>query len=836
MLKAFYTTLLILFCNTLCAQSYGYLNGVVSNEFTKEPISFVSVFWKHAGFGVLTDSIGNFNIHKPNLKHDTLVFSYIGFDNVFIPFVDSGRTTKIFVVLKSVKTSREVVVKSKSNRGLRWWKNIVSHKPENNPYKYSNYAYELYNKLELDLNNVNKNSFQSIPLLRQFAFILDNIDSVTEKSPFLPVFITESISDCYRSSKPPKSREIIKAAQTHGLKNESVLQFVAGVNLKINVYDDYISILGKEFISPTSYLGDKYYNYKAADTQKINGEKYFHLFFTPLRDGENVFAGECWIHSTTWALQKITINVSPTADINFVNRMSIIQEFAQMSNKHWIFAKDKVIIDVSPLKKNKLTFIARKTSLYKNVRIDAEEVEVEITKNKKDDEVMVLDSASQKDKSFWTDNRHEELSANEKKVYWMIDTLKQVPLFKTLTNTVSFLVDGHKKYGAIEIGPWFKWLSYNQLEGIRTRFDLGTTNKFNKNLRLSGYLAYGVKDKKFKGKLGFNYRIPTNSGWSVASAYTNDLDNGRVRYSEDDATLDNVFNQILRRKGIPQKFLGFKEFKLGVSKDWINGFGVLASMNNTTYATFDPLPKPQTFEASKDKFINTEAMLRFRYAPGEKSIVSHRKVYKIKTNQPIYELRLGAGLKGAFESNYTYSKINVSVTQKFRIRRWGSVNYNFYAGKIYGDNLPFPLLELHPGNEFYTYNASSFNLMNRFEYFSDKFVGVSIEHNFEKKIINLVPFLRTIKARQFWNVKAVCGNMSKQNRLYNKVDFGEYQLHTLRGKTYIEVGTGFDNIMKFFRIDFVWRFAPATNTPSSGFSKIQPVQNFGIFGSMKFQF
>ncbi len=834
--KALCTLLLIVFFNTsINAQNVYYVRGTVSNEFTKEVIPFASIYWKNAGFGVVTDSIGSFKIRKPNASKDTLVVSYIGYDNLLLPYSENKDTSKIFLVLKSVKASNEVVVKTKSTRGLRWWKNIVAHRPENNPYKYNNYAYELYNKLELDLNNVNKNSFQNIKLLRPFAFILDNIDSLTEKSPFLPVFITESLSDCYRSSKPEKSREIMKAVQSHGLKNESVLEFASGVNIKVNVYEDYINILGKEFISPISYLGDKYYYYKGADTQRVNGQKFFHLLFKPLRDGENTFEGECWIHSTTWALQKITLNISPTADINFVNRMSIIQEFSQMNSGQWIFAKDKVVIDVSPLKKNKLTFIARKTSQYKNVRIDAEEVETEIAKNKVDKEVIVSDSASEKDKSFWADNRHEELSANEKKVYWMIDTLKQVPVFKHLTNTVSFIVDGHKKFGAIEIGPWFKWLSFNRHEGLRARFDLGTTDKFSKSLRLSGYVAYGFKDRMFKEKIGFNYRFPRKSGWSVASAYTNDLDNGRIRYSEDDATLDNVFNQILRRKGIPQKFIGFREYKTTITKDFNNGFSILGSLINTTYTTFDPLPKPQFFSPEKNKIVNTETVIRFRYAPGEKTIVSHRKVHKIKTNQPIYELRFGNGIKGTFDGGYQYKKINASISQKFRIRRWGSINYNIYAGKIYGDSLPFPLLELHPGNEFYTYNANGFNLMNRFEYFSDKFIGLQIEHNFEKKLLNLVPFLRKVKARQFWNLKAVSGNMSLANRTYNKIDFGEYQLRTLRGKTYVELGTGFDNIFKFFRIDFVWRFAPYTNKPA-GVSTIQPIQNFGVFGSMKIQF
>ena len=821
-------------CATLNAQEK-YIIGTVTNEFTKELVPFASIHWKNAGFGTITDSIGGFRLKKSYIKIDTIIVSYIGFEDQHYVFENSKTYDTLSLALKTVRVTGEVVMKSKSNRGLRFWKNIVAHKVENNPYKYNNYAYELYSKLEIDLNNVNKNSFESIKLLKPFAFILDNIDTISDKSPFLPVFITETLSDVYRTSNPEKLREIIKAAQTHGIKNESILQFVGGVNQKINIYQDYINLLGKEFISPISSVGDKFYNYKAADTQIVNGQKFFHLFFNPLKDGENTFNGECWIHGASWAIQKITINLSQTADVNFVNRMSIIQEFTQLENKQWIFSKDKIVLDVSPFKKGKFTFIARKTAQYKNIRTDVEEVEKEIAKNKIKEEVIVDENAIEKDKQFWDNNRHEVLSKNEKQIFWMIDTLKHVPVFKRLTNTINFIVDGHKKFGAIEIGPWFKWVSYNQFEGLRTRFDLGTTDKFSPNLRLSGFIAYGFKDAKFKGKLGFNYRFPAKSGWTINANYINDLDNGRIKYSEDESTQDNVFNQILRRKGIPQKFLGFEEVKTYVTKEWPNRFSILTSLARNKYTGFKPIAGREEFIEKKDKVTNTEALIRFRYAPGERKVIGHRKSVKIKSSQPVFELRLASGIKGALGGENNYFKYYASVSQKFRIKRFGQLSYNIYAGQVYGDSLPFMLLELHPGNEFYTYNTNGFNLMNRFEYYSDKYVGIQVEHNFEKKLINLIPFLRKAKVRQFWNFKAVSGDMSNSNRAFNRTDYGEYQLRTLRGKTYIEIGTGLDNLFKFFRIDFIWRINPTFNTPVRA-SALQPIQNFGVFGTMKIQF
>jgi len=52
--------------------------------------------------------------------------------------------------------SGEAVVKSKYNRALWFWKKIMAHKDKNNRTRWDSYSYEIYNKLEMDLNNVRK--------------------------------------------------------------------------------------------------------------------------------------------------------------------------------------------------------------------------------------------------------------------------------------------------------------------------------------------------------------------------------------------------------------------------------------------------------------------------------------------------------------------------------------------------------------------------------------------------------------------------------------------------------------------------------------------------------
>src|SRR5581483_11096710 len=98
----------------------------------------------------------------------------------------------------------------------------------------------------------------------------------------------------------------------------------------------------------------------------------------------------------------------------------------------------------------------------------------------------------------------------------------------------------------------------------------GTTAQFSKALYLHSYIAYGFGDQKMKGGVDASYRFPGESGYVVQASYIHDLDNGVLRITDDNVSMDNVFSQMIRRPGIRQKFIGVDEIKAGVSKDWSN--------------------------------------------------------------------------------------------------------------------------------------------------------------------------------------------------------------------------------------------------------------------------
>src|SRR5690606_29843063 len=126
-----------------------------------------------------------------------------------------------------------------------------------------------YNKVQFDLNNVTED-FKSKKIFNKFQFIFDYVDTTGEKD-FLPMFMTESISDYYYRRDPQDEKEIIKAAQVSGTSNESITQFLGDMYQNVNIYDNYLNVFSKAFVSPIADFGKRFYRYYLVDSLVVDG-------------------------------------------------------------------------------------------------------------------------------------------------------------------------------------------------------------------------------------------------------------------------------------------------------------------------------------------------------------------------------------------------------------------------------------------------------------------------------------------------------------------------------------------------------------------------------------
>ncbi|MDP4261067.1 MAG: DUF5686 family protein [Bacteroidota bacterium] len=817
----FFSLLLSFFVLPVSAQKR--ISGIVRDEHSEEGVPFASVQFKNTTIGGLTDSSGFFSFYLDKWPSDTIEISCVGYQP-YLFIVNKNKDTAFVTILLERGTFNEgVQVKAKVNKGLLVWRRIVQHKPQNNRYRFDNFSYELYNKLEVDIKNFNFKRIAKFKPFRPVGDIINqNIDSF-QGAKYLPTYLTEAISDYYYQKDPKKRREIIKAANTNGVKNESIIKYLGGTDQVVNVYNNFIAVFDREFVSPASDNGDLYYNYTVADTQQMGSNRFYHLVFTPRRTGTNTFEGDCWVHAGTFAIQKMNLRLGKEANVNFLETLSLIQEYTLINDSVWFLSKDKFVADLSPLGKERPGIIGRKTTTYRNVVIDDPSVTAELAKNKKLEEIIALPGADEKDKTYWEQSRHEPLSKSEQGVIRMIDTLVNAPAFQKFTNKINFIATGYLNTGNYQIGPWYNWITSNSWEGFRMRFDLGTNKHFDKKWWWHGYLAYGFGDKKLKGQGEVFFLPKKHPRLYLYGSYSNDLDFGQNYYGE--VTQDNIFALALRKKNIPVKFIKLNEKRFEFFNETRSGFSALLAATHKTYTPLKNL-------ISKDSFVITssglplasaEISLRLRFAYLEKFVENQFFRTSLGSPYPIGEATIARGIAGVFKSSYNYTKISGSVSDYIKIPPFGNITYMVYGGKTFG-TLPYVLLDIAPGNELYYYNQYAFNLMNRYEFIHDQYAGINFEHNVGNGLFRFFPKL---KFRQFWTAKVLWGSLSESNRALNFKQGNNFQ--TLDGKTYLEVGTGIDNILRVLRVDFVWRLLPSTLPKSTS-------EHFGVFGSFRLSF
>jgi hypothetical protein len=799
------------------------ITGIVKDEHSDEGIAFASVQFKNTTIGRLTDSSGFFSFYLDQWPSDTLEITCVGYQPYHYAINKNKDSLLANIIMERGTFNEGVKVKTKVNKGLLLWRKIVQHKAENNPYRFDNFSYELYNKLELDIKNLNFSRIAKFKPFRPVGTIInENIDTANGKK-YLPTYLTEALSDYYYQKDPKKRREIIKAANTNGIKNESMIKFLGGTDQVVNVYNNYLAVFDKQFISPASDNGDLYYNYTVIDTQQMGSSRFYHLVFTPRRKGTNTFEGDCWIHAGTFAIQKMNLRLGKEANVNFLETLSLIQEYSRINDSTWFISKDKFVADVSPVGKGNPGLIGRKTATYKNVIVNDSTVTAELKKNKKMEEIITLPGADEKDKAFWDTARHEELSKSEKGIIRMIDTLVNAPVFQRFTNRLNFIAQGYLDVGNFQIGPWFNWITSNSWEGLRIRFDLGTNRLFDKKWWWHGYLAYGFGDRKLKG-LGEIFYLPKkHPRLYLYGTYANDLDFGQSYYGE--VTQDNVFALAARKQNIPHKFLKINEKRFEFFYETRSGFSTHFSALHKAFTPLRNLLPKDSFAVSNggNPMTTAEVSLRLRFAYLEKFLENTFFRTSLGSPYPIPEITITKGISGIFKSSYDYVKISGSISDYIKTPPFGNISYQVYAGKTFG-TLPYVLLNIAPGNELYYYNSYAFNLMNRYEFIHDKYAGINFEHNIGNGIFRLFPKLRF---RQFWTAKALWGGLSENNKALNFKKGNTFQ--TLDGKTYLEMGTGIDNILHVFRIDFVWRLLPSKLPRST-------TEHFGVFGSFRLSF
>jgi hypothetical protein len=809
--------------------------GKVTDVSTHEPMPFVNVYIRGTTIGTRTDFNGEYSLEFTN-NADSLIASFMGYVTVVKPLALHKFQTIDYEMFENKFNLSEVVIRPTTNPAEILLKKIIDNKKQNSGEDIDTYQYESYTKIEFDANNISED-LKDKRMLKQFQFVFENVDTSTVNGKsYLPIFLTETMSDVYFRKSPKSKKEFIKASKISGIDNESIAQFMGDMYQNINVYDNYVTLFDKNFVSPIANFALGYYKYYLTDSTTISNKWCYKIMFKPRRKQELTFTGNFWVCDTSFAIKKIDMRIADDANINFINDLVTEQEFDKMDTGYWMLTKDRMVADFNIVNntKNNLGFYGSKTTTFRDY----------IFKQPKDEafyntpmNITVEDGSTKKDDAFWKENRHDTLSKDEKAVYKMVDTIQTIRIFKTYVDIIKTIVMGYYVWGNFELGPYFNTISFNDLEGARFRLGGRTSNKFSTKLMIDGHIAYGTTDQTFKYGGGFLYMLNKNPRRSIAASYKYDIE--QLGESQNSFISDNILASLLRRNPY-NKLSMVKDFRCSYENEWFTGFS-----NTLTLIHRDIFPLGSTkFEflnggvmpEAKQSITTNEINLNTRFAYNEKFVFGEFERTSMGTEYPILEVKYSYGIPNILGGDYEYSRMQVGIEHWFNVGSFGWSKYIIETGRIWG-KLPYPLLKLHEGNETWVFDDYAFNMMNYYEFVSDKYMSFYYVHHFDGLFLNKIPLMRKLKWREVASIRGLVGTLDAKNKEYNHNYLHEFDPTELMyevNKPYFEAGVGIENILKVFRINAMWRLSHVDHPRTMGSDKT--VSQFGILGTMQIYF
>ncbi len=823
---------LVAFASCVFAQTK--VSGVVFDASNSLPIPYANVVFQGSKIGTVSNEDGRFYLETEQ-DFDALIVSSVGFSDKILS-LDKAVSYNLKIFLKEPQALSEVMIftgktSKKDNPALEILRKIWAHKRQNGLYLFNQYQMEKYEKVEFDMNTIDSASMKN-KLFKGMEFIFNHVDtsSVTGKT-YLPIFINESLYDVYGDNTLKKTKENLKASKTSGFEgNQQILAFVKDLYSDYNIYDNHLKFFDKSFTSPLSTTGIDVYNYILRDSTFIGNKWCYNIVFYPRRKNELTFKGDFWVNDTTFAIKKINMAVTKSANINWVKDIYIEQEFDVENDSVFLLTRDYMMSDFALNKKEESKgMYGKRTTLFRDHQFNVEKPS-EFYKEK----VNYIDNeVYNKSEEFWTENRFEKLNKDEQGIYKMLDTLQTVKKFNQLYSLFTILGSGYVAFPNIDFGPILSTIGYNEVEGFRLR--VGGRTYFGRNdlWRLQAYTAYGFTDNKFKYGVSGKWMVDTKNRIILSAGNRRDVEQiGASLTSTSDVLGRSVASSSLFTVGGNGKLTNINLSSVAAEIEPAKNLTVALAFSYRTLASasktfsldyYTALPNTLNPAGVVESNVKqSEASIEIEFTPKRKTIGYGVERSDVDSPYSRFFVNYSHGFKGVLDSDFMYDKIQLFYKQPIIIGPLGRSDIILETGKTFG-TVPLGLLSIIPGNQSYFTIKNTFNNLSYYEFVSDEYATLKWEHNFGGRLFGRIPMMRKLNWREIIGVKSVYGHISENNRAINASGL----VYKAPEDVYWEYSAGIGNIFKVFRLDFSWR---------GNYRDMPDANKFALIGSFGFYF
>ncbi|WP_179316144.1 DUF5686 and carboxypeptidase-like regulatory domain-containing protein [Winogradskyella undariae] len=822
----------------LSALAQTKVSGHVYDE-NNSPIPFANVLFSGSTEGTITNEDGKFYLESED-NWNTLTVSFVGFEVLEIPLTKRVNYDLSFILKEETSTLDEVLIvtgkqskKASENPAIRILKKIWERKRKNGLNQFNQYEYDQYEKVEFDLNTIDSALIKS-KLFKGMEFVFEEVDTsnVTGKT-YLPIFLNESVKKISGDNNINKNHEELIGNKNSGFSNnQMIIDFIDDLYSEYNVYDNYLKFFDKSFVSPLSRTGIQTYNYVLSDSAYIGDKWCYNIIYYPRRKNELTFKGDFWVNDSTYAIKEINLQASKSANINWVKEIYIEQEFEVLNDSVFLIKRDYFLSDFSVNKKEESRGLyGKRTTIYDNYKFNQ-------PKDPKSYDKVVYnydEDVYNREDDFWQTNRLEALSKDEKGVYKMLDTLKTVKKFKRLYNLGSILASGYVEFTSanLDYGPIFSTFGYNEVEGVRLRGGGRTYFGPNDLWRIEGFLAYGFKDDKFKYGVSGKWLLDKRSRLTVFGGNRRDVEQiGASLTSSSDVLGRSLASSAVIGTGTNDKLSNINLTNFGASIEPLRNFEVrvdgsfrtLSSASQTFSLDYND-PESSTGIATEVNQFET----RFSLGYFPKRQMTGFGVERQNKNDDFARLftQVSYGNQDWFNSDFDYTKLQFSYIQPWQVGGFGRLVTSVELGKTFGE-VPLGLLSIVPGNQSYFSIYNTFTQLDYYEFVTDTYSSVHLEHNFNGRIFSRIPFLKKYNLRAILGLRGVWGELSDENIALNSTGNPmEIPLVSPNTRMYYEYSFGVANIFKILRLDFNFR---------GNYLDRPDARAFGVTGSFGFYF
>lgn len=779
------------------------ITGVVYDKSSKETLPFVNITVNKSKLGTAADIDGKFDF-SVNEPISSVKFSYIGYEPLEIDITTKTKFPLEVVLKESKNELDQIELLAGENPAHGIIRKASANRKKNNPEALSTFAYTSYNKFIvtfqldstvglIDTNWVNENTDSA-------SMSLDS--SNYQARQFFDsqhLFLQESVSERKYSSSPKRNNEKVIASRVSGFKNPT-FTLLATQMQSFSFYNDFITVLDKDYINPISGGSTNRYIFIIQDTVISNFDSTFVISYQPkLNSKFDGLSGVLYITSDGWALKNILAKpqVEEGLGIEIESRSEKVGGvwFPTQMNYDFRFydSEEMDLGGFEPLGIGR-TYVSK-------IKLEEEYKRKEFSRL----DVQITESAGKQSEEFWNEYRVDPLDSQELQTYRVIDSIGEAENFELKLSALQALLSGKYRYKFLDF-ELDKVLGYNIYEGVRLGIGAHTNFRMLEWLSLGGYVGYGFKDQVFKYNYEADLILNKRHGLILNGGYVFDIEQ----------TASQSFNMSKRSFGLLDfdlRNMNQQQFD-EVSKVYLNlSWNIVPNLHSRVFANRQNRQLQETeYRFAQEEadgvmlvngFNSTQAGISLRYAPKDKYMEGPFGRRPIDISYPLYEIQYTRGIADVWGSDYSFNKIDARINYKFKTKRFGVSNIQLAGGYV-DEDLPYSFLYTPIANRpvdvewpIYAAGITSFETMYNNEFISNTWAHFIFRQNFKGYLLKIGEWNPDVE----FIMSAIVGTLNKPE-LHRNIDFKTLD------KGFYETGVEINKMWKGLGVGVYYRFGP----------------------------